>query len=136
MIIQNPDKTIKDAARILSPLKLAILYRIKTIPAVTKAAIVTGRPKGKNQLRPVVIRSIKERAARIVTIRAGTIINVRLYEYIKRVSITHKTNIDTSQSKDHLSPLLIKRSTIVHTAMAENAIIPLSSQRNFLFSFF
>ena len=135
MIIQNPDKTIKDAARMFSPLKLAILYRIRTIPAVIKAAIVTGRPTGKNQLRPVVIRSIKERAARIVTIRAGTIINVLLYENIKRVSIIHKANIDTSQSKDHLSPLLIKRSTIVHTAMAENAIIPLSSQRYLLFSF-
>ena len=44
------------------------------IPAAINAAIVTGRPTGKNHSLPVAIRSIKNRAARIVSNWRMTII--------------------------------------------------------------
>src|SRR4030042_343624 len=104
-------------------------------PKAINAVIVTGRPTGKNHSGPVAIRSIKKRAAIIVSIRGATRMKGLLYADKNSVRIIHAADIDTSEKSDHLKPLLVNRSTIVQTAIPEKAIIPLNSQRYLLFSF-
>ncbi len=129
VIMQNPEATRKNTDKILNPFKLAICHIIRIIAIEANTATVKGRPIGKNHFNPDTEKSIIKSNVIIVTNRPGMRMKGFLNAFRKSVRMIHSARIEASAIGDHFNPLPITRSTIVHTAMPENAIIPVISHR-------
>lgn len=105
------------------------------IPAEANAERVRGTATGRNQLPEEPKKSITKSAARTVRINPANKTKIRLCAKRNNVEVIHAPIINTSAMRDHPNPFRIIRSTRVQTAIAEKAIIPLSSQMDFLISF-